>query len=159
MIHHNRLNSGADGTGVVVVAVLLLVLTAPMLPALAVGPTGSDLLVDDYHSGSWKLFSPAIAQDADGNFVVVWESHISPGTDDSENSIQGRRFTAAGTPLGSQFQINSYETNQQSGPDIAMNASGEFVVVWTSVGSSGTDVSETSIQGQQSRLTVVPPVS
>ncbi len=37
---------------------------------------------------------PAAAMDPHGDFVVVWESNESPGTDTSTVSIQGQRYDA-----------------------------------------------------------------
>ncbi|MEO7794119.1 MAG: SdrD B-like domain-containing protein, partial [Thermoanaerobaculia bacterium] len=91
--------------------------------------------------------SPSLALDAGGNFVVVWQSNGAAG-DSSLFSIQGRRIEADGVP-GAQFQVNSYTTNDQRNPKVALNASGAFVVVWDSQGSSGSDTAGTSIQGQR----------
>lgn len=38
---------------------------------------------------------PAVAADAEGNFVVAWQSFGSSGGDSSGRSIQARRFTLA----------------------------------------------------------------
>lgn len=93
--------------------------------------------------------APAVAVDADGDFVIVWTSSGSGGTDSSNDSIQGQRFAADGSTAGTQFQVNSYTTNIQTSPSVDMDADGDFVVVWTSNGSSGTDSSSYSIQGQR----------
>ena len=93
--------------------------------------------------------SPSVASDADGDFVVVWQSTGSSGGDTSTVSVQGRRYAAAGGALGGQFQVNTYTTSYQSYVSVASDAEGGFVVVWTSVGSSGGDTSTTSVQGQR----------
>jgi hypothetical protein len=67
--------------------------------------------------------------DADGDFVVVWHSLGSGGTDTSDFSVQGQRYDAAGSAQGSQFQVNTYTTNVQFAPSVAMDADGDFVVV------------------------------
>ena len=36
------------------------------------------------------------------------------------------------TPAGPELQVNTYTTGSQFGPDVAMDASGNFVVVWQS---------------------------
>ena len=87
--------------------------------------------------------------DADGDFVVVWDSQGSGGTDSSAASIQGQRYASDGAPAGSEFQVNTYTTSDQFGPEVAMDADGDFVVTWYSYGSSGTDASGGSIQGQR----------
>jgi hypothetical protein len=50
--------------------------------------------VNAYTTG--EQLSPAVAVDGAGNFVVVWESYGSGGTDTDYSSIQARRF---GKPL------------------------------------------------------------
>jgi hypothetical protein len=92
--------------------------------------TGSELVVNSYTTSSQG--SPAVACEADGDFVVAWSSNGSAGTDTDSNSIQGQRFAADGTPIGSQFQINTHTTSSQSGPRIAMCGNDSFVVVWAS---------------------------
>ena len=67
---------------------------------------------------------------AGGEFVVVWQSYGSLGSDNSGASIQGQRFAADGIPLSGEFQVNSYTTAQQSYPSIAVSSSGDFVVAW-----------------------------
>jgi hypothetical protein len=52
-------------------------------------------------------------------------------------------------PAGPEFQVNTYTTSSQSGPSVAMDPDGAFVVVWQSYGSGGTDTSGRSIQGQR----------
>jgi hypothetical protein len=74
----------------------------------------------------------AVASDAAGNFVVVWESYASAGTDTSARSIQARLYDAGGSPLGAEFQVNTSTTGEQNAPAVARNSSGAFVVVWES---------------------------
>ena len=90
-----------------------------------------------------------MAADADRDFVVVWESPGSSGTDASGQSIHGRRYASDGSSQGAQFQVNSYTTSDQRIPAVAAAADGDFVVVWDSDGSSGPDTHTTSIQGQR----------
>ena len=91
---------------------------------------------------------PDLAIDPVGRFVVVWTSNGSSGDDSSSTSIQAQRFDAAGDPLGGEFQVNSYTTGTQGdlygGPSVATDASGNFVVVWSSVN----DAFASSVKGQ-----------
>jgi len=91
--------------------------------------------------------------DPAGNFVVSWTSDGSDGTDTSGKSVQAQRFGVDGSPVGSQFQVNAFTTGDQGGGNsggssVSVSADGQFVVIWTSEGSFGTDTSETSVQGQ-----------
>lgn len=108
---------------------------------------GDEFQINSYTTGR-QLF-PSVAADAAGNFVVVWDSNGSYGTDTSDWSIQSQRYEANGTPLGGQFQINSYATYSHTFPALAEDTAGNFVVVWDCDGSYGTDTSSESIQGRQ----------
>ncbi len=104
-------------------------------------PLGSEFQINSYTTG--RQGSPWVAADTVGNFVVVWDSDWSNGPDPYV-SIQGQRFAADGSPLGSEFQVNSYTTGGQTHPMVSADPAGNFVVVWSSEGSDGTD-----IRGQQ----------
>ncbi len=71
----------------------------------------------------------------DDSFIVVWTS--SGGQDGANNGIYLRRFDAAGNPLTPEIQVNTYITNNQQNPAIAMDSSGNFVVVWESQDQDG----------------------
>ncbi len=82
-------------------------------------------------TGSYQEL-PAVATDAAGNFIVVWESYASDGTDDYGTSVQGRRLNSNGVPAAPDFQVNTSTIYSQETPAVAMNSSGAFVVVWES---------------------------
>src|SRR6185436_1988872 len=88
-------------------------------------PQGAEFRVNSYTTGTQD--DPAVASDANGNFVVVWDSN---GQDGHARGIFGQRFNAAGVPQGALFQANTYTTNQQRFPAVSADASGDFVVVW-----------------------------
>src|SRR5512134_1671002 len=44
---------------------------------------------------------------------------------------------AQGDPLGPEFRINTYTTDNQQYPVVAADSDGDFVVVWTSLGQDG----------------------
>ncbi len=110
-------------------------------------PLGGEFQVNSYTAGS--QLDPSVAALTDGGFVVMWHSYGSNGTDSSRTSIQGQRFAADGMPLGQEFQVNSYTTDRQSAPSVAALEVGGFLATWYSFGSSGTDDSGNSIQGQR----------
>ena len=68
-----------------------------------------------------------IAMDANGNFVVVWSSYLQ---DSSSNGIFGQRFKTDDSPIGGEFQVNTTISGNQTEPSVAMDAAGNFVVVW-----------------------------
>jgi hypothetical protein len=116
-------------------------------PALGATPVGSEFQVNTYTTGH-QLY-PSVAVASDGDFVVVWHSNGSAGSDTSFFSIQGQRYDASGNALGGEFQVNTYTTYRQDLPSVAVDAGGDFVVVWGSDGSAGSDTSGRSVQGQR----------
>jgi len=85
---------------------------------------------------------PGIARDADGNYVLVWEIYLYP----NDREIYSQRFDMDDNPIGSAFRVNSYTTGKQWKPDVDVNSSGEFVVVWQS---SDQDGSQEGVYGQR----------
>ena len=92
-----------------------------------------DVLVNTVTAGEQKI--PAVALDANENFVVVWEAHRQGSH--VGISVFGRRFDSSGTPLGPEFQVASHTTDFRRYPSIAMRSSGEFVVVWQNMAYPG----------------------
>ena len=109
-------------------------------------PLGGEFQVNSYTTG-WQLAS-GVAIDGLGNFVVVWRSAGSAGSDTSGYSIQGQRFDSTGAAQGGEFQVNTYTTGAQNIPAVATDGAGNFVVVWQSAGGAGSDSGD-SIQGQR----------
>ena len=106
---------------------------------------GSEFRVNTYTTSSQR--SPSVAMDADGDFVVTW---TSSGQDGSSEGIYGQRYNATGIAQGSEFRVNTYTTNGQFRPSVAMDADGDFVVVWESVdGSSGIYGKQYTASGQE----------
>ena len=89
-------------------------------------------------------FVPAVASDAAGNFVVVWEGYRS-----GSYEIRARRYDAGGVPLGGEFQVNSYTTGNQRFGAVARNAAGAFVVVWDSRGGTGSDTDSYGVHARR----------
>ena len=72
--------------------------------------------------------------DSSGNFIVVWTSQAQDG---SGFGIFGQRYAISGISLGQEFRVNTFTTNDQSGPSVAADSSGKYVVVWQSSGQDG----------------------
>ncbi|MGH7898352.1 MAG: hypothetical protein ACREQQ_10395, partial [Candidatus Binatia bacterium] len=77
-----------------------------------------------------------MSADAQGNFVVVWDSPHAYhyGT---RFGIFGRRFDSSGASIGSEFQVNAYTTWTNFLPSVSCDAAGNYVVVWDSSFDSG----------------------
>ena len=108
---------------------------------------GSEFKVNTYTTGSQN--NPAVAMDDDGDFVVTWQSNAQ---DASFYSIYGQRYSASGVAQGSEFRVNTYASDAQSNPSVAMDAGGDFVVTWESYGQDG---SGSGVYGQRYNATGV----
>lgn len=75
----------------------------------------------------------AVAMDAGGGFVGVWEYLMRDG----ERVIYARRFAADGTPRGGEFRVNATTAGDTSEPAVATDPDGNFVVAWQSFGQDG----------------------
>ncbi len=72
--------------------------------------------------------SPAVALDAQGNFVVVWRG--------TPRTIVGQLYDSLGGPVGSEFQVSTGSAFPHH-PEIAADSAGNFVVVWKEFGIKG----------------------
>ncbi len=73
--------------------------------------------------------NPAVAADALGNFVVVWQSNEESG---GTSGIFGQLFGSGGAPVGGQFQVNTTASADALRPAVAMAPDGHFLVAWQS---------------------------
>jgi len=87
----------------------------------------ADVRASTYTAG-WQ-WTPDVAMDCDGDFVVVW---ASDGQDGSSFGVYGQRFNAAGVRQGSEFRVHQYTNDKQLDPSVAMDLDGDFVVAWSS---------------------------
>jgi hypothetical protein len=101
-------------------------------PAGAAAALGVEFQVNSFTMGYQSGSSLAVAPN--GSFVVVWSSGYQDG---SPSSVFAQRFNSAGARVGVEFKINSYTTGGQTGPRIAMDDDGDFVVAWEGYGKVG----------------------
>ncbi|MCX7425797.1 MAG: hypothetical protein NTW96_09295, partial [Planctomycetia bacterium] len=93
--------------------------------------------------------SPAVAMDADGDFIITWQSVVpsTPNSPASKVDIFARRFSPVGwqdpadvdfvqgvDALGGQFQVNTFTTGIQEDPSVGIDAAGNFTISWDTVG-------------------------
>ena len=71
-------------------------------------PLSAEFQVNQYTTGS--QYSPRIAMNPAGDFIVVWTSEHQ---DAQSSSIMARRYDNAGAPLGGEFRVNTTEANFQ----------------------------------------------
>jgi hypothetical protein len=79
---------------------------------------------------------PAIAMDSAGYFVITWESVAQDG---AGVGVYAREYTITGVAQGGEFRINTTTAADQQFPSIALDAAGDFVVVWSGNGSGDAD--------------------
>ncbi len=106
-------------------------------------PLSSDLRINTFLTGMQN--EPALDALPGGGFLVVWQSDGSGGDDTDSSSIQARRFSSDGDPLGDQFQVNSFTTGTQSFPAVATDTAGQSLIAWQSSRSPADDFSSFSI--------------
>ena len=87
---------------------------------------GPPFQVNSYTTGGQG--GATVVAKGDGEFVVVWGSFVGEPPE-VEQTLQGQRFTADGTAVGSQFEVTP-DRVQLFDPSAAATADGEFVVVW-----------------------------
>ncbi len=77
---------------------------------------------------SFTQINPSVSCNAYGDFVVAFED--ASGVTGQAREVQARLFDVNGQPKGPQFPVNSVSAGTQTDPLVAMNADGEFVVVF-----------------------------
>lgn len=86
---------------------------------------------------------PSVSTDPEGAFVVAWT-----GGDGNATGTFARRFDPSGSPIGSDFLVNTYTTGGQFGfsawRHVAADGRGNFIVTWS--GQRGDDVEGSFIQ-------------
>ncbi len=92
------------------------------------GRVGEEFRVNTTTAGTQQL--PAVAADAEGNFVLAWES--VNGQDGDSAGIFAQRYTNAGAARGGEFQVNAVAAYSEEKPAIGMAADGAFTVLWSS---------------------------
>lgn len=114
---------------------LVFIVTIVPGSLLAVNPpVGPEFQVNS-HTTNGQV-RPAVATNAAGDFVVVWDSYAQDG---SARGVFGQLFDAAGLPIAAEFAINSHTTDAQSSPSVARSDAGSFLVVWQSTEQDGSD--------------------
>ncbi len=85
--------------------------------------TSGEARVNVTTSGNQR--APSIAMSEDGKYVVTWQS-----SDGSGDGIWARVYDSTGSAITSEFRVNSATASTQQNATSAMDADGDFVVVW-----------------------------
>ncbi len=78
--------------------------------------------------------APEVTGLSNGNYVATW---TSDGQDGSGLGVYAQVMDANNQPVGTEFKVNSYNTNDQSQPAVTSLNNGTFVVTWQSTGQDG----------------------
>jgi hypothetical protein len=114
----------------------------------AAEPQGTEFQVNTFTTTAQS--NPAVAMDSGGDFVITWQSRYQ---DNSSYGVFGQRYSVSGLPAGSEFQVNTFSTSNQSEPNVVMDSTGNFVVIWQSAGQESNDF---GIFGQKFNSNGVP---
>ena len=100
----------------------------------------------EFQANTFTAFSQVssrVAVNGSGSFVVAWQGY---GQDGSGYGVFAQRFSSTGTKVGSEFRANTYTVGDQKNPAVAIDNSGNFVIVWQS---NLQDGSGTGVFGQR----------
>ncbi|PSL17591.1 calcium-binding protein [Shimia abyssi] len=89
---------------------------------------GYEFQINSYTS--YSQWQSSVAPLSDGGFVVTWSSFVLLGGFDY--GIHGQRFDATGSPVGSEFDVNSFGPGDQWAPSVAALRNGNILVAWES---------------------------
>jgi hypothetical protein len=73
--------------------------------------------------------TPSVAMNTTGDFVVTWVSWFQDG---DNWGVFAQHYDSGGSPLGTEFQVNTYTINFQTAPSVDMDSAGNFVITWMS---------------------------
>ena len=90
-------------------------------------PPATEFQVNTFVNGN--NYNPAVAIDAEGDFVITW---FSDQYGFPNGSIYAQMYNRDGAPKGIEFQVNTITDDAQYRPAIAIAGDGSFVVVWKS---------------------------
>lgn len=85
---------------------------------------GGPILVNNFVAG--RQSQPAVAMAPNGSFVVTW-------TSDEQGLVFAQRFDSQGIALGAKVQASTGALQSNPAPNVAMDAGGNFLVVWGGV--------------------------
>jgi hypothetical protein len=84
---------------------------------------GNEFQVNSATTGD--QYTPSVAADGLGNFVVVWSTQAYP-----VYGVFGQRYNPSGAMLGGEFAVNAGSPQFVKDAWVSAAANGEFVVVW-----------------------------
>ena len=99
-------------------------------------------------TGAGRQFEPHIASNGTNLFVTWW--------DETTQDVRGQMMSLAGTPIGSEFLVQSSVTGDHSRPQIDVFSNGNYIVVWDAYNAPGADADSGSARGRLFDASGVP---
>ena len=110
-------------------------------------PVGGEFLVNNVTLSAST--APTITGIDGGGFVISWvDSYGRTGSDSSEFGIHAQVFAADGSPVDSEFLVNSVPNTGQIQPTIARLNGGGFVISWSDTSGTDGDTSGYGVKAQ-----------
>ena len=78
--------------------------------------------------------TPCVAMSPGGSFIIAW---VSDAFDGSGDGVFAQQFDETGSPVGSEFKVNSYNPGDQNEPSASWGPMDSFVIAWSSCGQDG----------------------
>jgi hypothetical protein len=94
----------------------------------------AEALVNSATASSQQTSDRAVATSTLGDYVVTW---ASAGQDGNGWGVYAQRYDSNGVKQGGEFRVNTTTLGDQVEPTVAMDFSGNFVIVWSSLGQDG----------------------
>jgi predicted nucleic acid-binding Zn-ribbon protein len=98
------------------------------------GATIGETLVNTTRNGA-QLY-PSVAVSYNGSYVVTWSGNGDRTNQSDDSGVFYQRFGTDALAAGGEMRANIGTTGDQKNASVAMDASGNFVIAWTGVGSS-----------------------
>ena len=120
--------------------------TNPGTEPIALGTQQTDTPINTAPFVGGQEFDPTVSSTNDsggtalnGNYVVVWSSLIN-----GQANIIGQMFKSSGVQIGGEFIVNTTASTDWATPSVSMDASGDFVIVWSgqTTGSTSSDITD-----------------
>ena len=109
-------------------------------------PLGTDFQVNTFTAD--YQYPSDVRGTLSGDFVIVWSGHALGSADSDEYAVLTHRYDSGGASVGGDVVVNTLTTGFQAAPTLAQNGRGDFLIVWDSDTSNGSDSSSDSIQAR-----------
>ncbi|KAJ3433856.1 hypothetical protein M0812_22825 [Anaeramoeba flamelloides] len=94
---------------------------------------GNEFQVNNYTS--FYQNNPQVAIFSNDDFIITWHSNLQDG---SGSGIYAQVFSGVdNSRIGNEFRVNSYTTNDQNNPQVAIFSNDDFIITWQSYDQDG----------------------